>query len=177
MGWPKPVLVCIVRTALGVALSAVLSAIGMAVASALAVFFGVSGLSSLLTLLMVGAGIGAGLGAAAALFRIDSIPGWPLLLAVVAGMSLVGSAAGWAGFQIGDMITAYEESQCVGVCEYLFKPRTYIALGAAISTNLVALAFNAVYEARGGGWVKPRPRAWAAGSAVGSSGEAGHISQ
>ena len=177
MGWSKPVLSCIVRTALGIPLSAVLSVIGMAVASALAVFFGVSGLTNLLALSMVGAGTGAALGAGAAMFRVDTIPRWPLLLAIVAGLSLVGAGAGWAGFVIGDVITAYEEAMCLGACEYLFRPRTYIALGATIVTNLVSLAVNVVYEVRGGGWDKPRPRTWPAGSAVGSSGEAGRLSQ
>lgn len=177
MGWSKPVLVCIARTALGVPLSAVLSTIGMAVASALAVFFGVSGLANLLALSMVGAGIGAGLGAGAALFRVDTIPRWPVLLAIVAGLALVGAGAGWAGFVIGDVITAYEEAKCLGACEYLFRPRTYIALGATIVTNLVSLVVNAVYEARGGGWDKPRPRTWPAGSAVGSQGDASRLPQ
>ena len=175
MGWPKPVLSCIARAALGIPLAAVLSAIGMAVASALAVFFGVSGLSNILTLLMVGAGVGAGLGSGASMFRVDSIPSWPLLLAIGLGLSAIGTAGAWAGFQVGDKITAIEEANCVGVCEYLFKPRTYIALGATIAANFVALVFNIVYEFMAG--VGARPRMWSAGQAVGSSGETSRFSQ
>lgn len=175
MGWPKKLLVCIARTAFGLPLAAVLSAIGMAIASALAVFFGVSGLSSILTLLMVGAGVGAGIGSGAVLIRVDTIPSWFILLGVGLGLSAIGFAGAWAGFQIGDKITAIEEANCVGVCEYLFKPRTYIALGATIVTSGVVLVFNIGYEFRGGRWT--RPRGWSAGPAVGSSGEASRFSQ
>lgn len=147
-----------VRTAIGLPLAAVLSVIGMATASALSVFFGVAGLPTLLTLLMVGAGVGAGLGGGAALLRVDAIPPRPVLLAVGLGFCLVGVAGAWAGFQIGGQITAIQDANCVGVCGYLFKPRTYMALGAALLCNAAALAFNLAWEARAGGWLRPRLR-------------------
>lgn len=112
----------------------------MGVASALSVFFGVSGLGTLLALLMIGAGAGAGLGSAIILFRVDAIPGWPLLLAILLGLSLVGLAGAWGGFKIGGAVTAMEEARCVGVCEYLFKPRTYMALGAIAAAVVAASA-------------------------------------
>ena len=112
----------------------------MGVASALSVFFGVSGLGTLLALLMIGAGVGAGLGSAIILFRVDTMPNWLLLLAILLALSLVGLAGAWGGFKIGAAVTAIEEARCVGVCQYFFKPRTYMALGAIIAAVLVASA-------------------------------------
>lgn len=160
----------IARAAIGLPLAAVLSVIGMATASALSVFFGVAGLPTLLALLMLGAGIGAGLGAGAVLLRVDAIPSRPVLLAVGLGFCLVGFAGAWAGLQIGDKITAIQDANCVGVCGYLFKPRTYMALGAALLCNAAALALNLTWEARAGGWLRPRIRLDA--PAVGGPGEA-----
>ena len=159
-----------VRAAVGLPLAAVLSVIGMATASALSVFFGVAGLPTLLALLMVGAGVGAGLGGGATLLRVDAIPSRPALLAIGLGFCLVGFAGAWAGFQIGGQITAIQDANCVGVCGYLFKPRTYMALGAALLCNAAALAFNLAWEARAGGWRRPRFRLDT--PAVGGPGEA-----
>ena len=138
--WSRPVLVSLGRVAIATLMAAVLSVVGMGVASALSVFFGVSGLGTLLALLMIGAGAGAGLGSAIILFRVDAIPGWPLLLAILLGLSLVGLAGAWGGFKIGGAVTAMEEARCVGVCEYLFKPRTYMALGAIAAAVVAASA-------------------------------------
>ena len=118
----------------------------MALASALAVFFGVAALPKILVMLMVGAGIGAGIGAGLTMLRVDAIPPWPVLLAVGLGLSAVSAAGAWVGFLIGGHITAIEDARCVGVCPYLFKPRTYIALGAALVPNVIALLFNIGYE-------------------------------
>ena len=118
----------------------------MALASALAVFFGVAALPKILVMLMVGAGIGAGIGAGLTMLRVDAIPPWPVLLAVGLGLSAVSAGGAWVGFQIGGYISAIEDARCVGVCPYLFKPRTYIALGAALVPNVIALLFNIGYE-------------------------------
>ena len=135
-------------------MAAVLSVIGMAIASAMSVFFGVSGLPTLLLLLMIGAGVGAGIGGAAMLLRIDTIPSWPILLTIGLGFSLISFGGSWVGFQIGDVVTKIEDENCVGVCGYLFKPRTYMALGAVLSSSLLSLAFNIGYEV----WASDRHR-------------------
>ena len=170
MGWQIPGISVAARALVGFPLAAVLAAIGMAVASALAVFFGVSGLSSNLLLLMIGAGVGAGIGAGVTMLRVDSFPSWPVMLAVGLGLALLSTVAAWVGFQIGDYISAIEDERCVGVCGYFLKPRTYMALGAAIVPNLVALAFNIGYERKVGRWSWQRTPV--AGPAVDQSGNA-----
>ena len=150
MGWQKPWISVLARTLLGFPLAAVLGSIGMAVALALAVFFGVAGLLAQLAMLMIGAGVGAGIGAGLTMFRVDAIPPWPVWLAVGLGLAVVSTAAGWVGYQVGDHISAIEDANCVGVCGYLFKPRTYIAMGATLVPNVIALLFNIGYE--GGFW-------------------------
>ena len=146
MGPQKPWISVVARTLLGFPLAAVLAALGMALASALAVFFGVAALPNILTMLMVGAGVGAGIGAGIILLRVDSIPAWPILLGAGLALSAVSFGGAWVGFQIGGYISAIEDARCVGVCPYLFKPRTYIALGAALAPNIIALLFNIGYE-------------------------------
>ena len=146
MGSQKPWISVVARTLLGFPLAGVLAALGMALASALAVFFGVAALPNILAMLMIGAGVGAGIGAGLTMLRVDSIPPWPVLLAVGLGLSAVSAAGAWVGFQIGGYISAIEDARCVGVCPYLFKPRTYIALGAALVPNVIALLFNIGYE-------------------------------
>ena len=92
------------------------------------------------------------------MLRVDAIPSWSVLLAagvVLVALSVVG---GWVGFQIGDMISAIEDANCVGVCGYLFKPRTYIALGAALVPNCIALVFNIAYEGGFGRRAPFKPR-------------------
>ncbi len=167
MGWHKSGITVVVRTIVGLPLSAVLGVIGMAIASAMAVFFGVAALPTLLALLMVGAGVGAGIGAGVTMLRIDAVPSWPVLLAAGLILATVGVGGGWAGFQIGDRITAIEDMNCVGVCGYLFKPRTYIALGAMVASNCIALVFNVGYAGGFGRWAWPRLRV------AGTSGSAG----
>ena len=171
MEWTKPALVVFLRLVGGLPLAAVLASLGMAVASALSVFFGISGLSTLLIWLMIGAGVGGGLGAGVLMFRVDAIPPWPLLLVIALALSLVGAAGAWAGFELGGAITAYEDSQCLGVCEYLFRPKTYMALGATIAANLVALVVNVGYEIRAWDWAKPG--LLSAGAPVRASGDTG----
>ena len=169
MAWNKAGITVAARTLFGLPLAAVLGVIGMAIASAMSVFFGVSGLSTLLTLLMIGAGVGAGIGAGAMMLRIDAIPPWPTLLAVGLALAALSAGGGWVGFQVGDRISAIEDANCVGVCGYLFKPRTYIALGATLVSNCIALAFNIVYEGRSGRWASANPRT---PRAAGRAGEA-----
>lgn len=169
MVWQKSGISVLLRTVFGLPLAAVLGVVGMAVASAMSVFFGVSGLSTLLTLLMIGAGFGAGIGAGVMMLRIDAIPPWHILLAVGLVLAALSAGGGWVGFQIGDRISAIEDANCVGVCGYLFKPRTYIALGATLVPNCIALLFNIVYEGRYGRWASPNPRAQ---RAPGRTGEA-----
>ena len=152
MQWRSAGISVIVRCVAGLPLAAVLSVIGMAIASAMSVFFGVSALSTLLLLLMVGAGIGAGIGAGVTLLHVDSIPPWPVWLAIGIVLAAVSGLGAWVGLQVGETITAIEDANCVGVCGYLFKPRTYMALGATLVSNVVALAFNIGYEARFGLW-------------------------
>ena len=171
MEWTKPALVVFLRLVGGLPLAAVLASLGMAVASALSVFFGISGLSTLLIWLMIGAGIGGGLGAGVLMFRVDAIPSWPLLLVIALALPLIGAAGAWAGFGLGGAITAYQDSQCLGVCEYLFRPKTYMALGATIVANLVSLVFNVGYEIRAGDWAKPG--LLSAGAPVRASGDTG----
>ena len=158
MGWQKPWITITARTLVGLPLAAVLGVIGMAIASALSVFFGVAGLPNLLALLMIGAGVGAGIGAGLMMLRIDSVPSWPILLSVGLGLALASGLGAWAGFQAGDRISAIEDANCVGVCGYLFKPRTYIALGATLVANVIALAFNIGYEGMFGRWARAGQR-------------------
>lgn len=146
MGPQKPWVSVVARTLLGFPLAAVLGALGMALASALAVFFGVAALPKILIMLMAGAGVGAGIGAGLTMLRVDSIPPWPILLGAGLCLAAVSTGGAWVGFQIGGYISAIEDARCVGVCPYLFKPRTYIALGAALVPNIVALLFNIGYE-------------------------------
>lgn len=146
MGPQKPWISVVARTLLGFPLAAVLAALGMALASALAVFFGVAALPNILTMLMVGAGVGAGIGAGISTLRVDSIPAWPILLGAGLVLSAASFGGAWVGFQIGGYITAVEDARCVGVCPYLFKPRTYIALGATLVPNIMTLLFNIGYE-------------------------------
>ena len=156
-----------VRTLVGLPLAAVLGVIGMAIASAASVFFGVAALPTLLALLMVGAGVGAGIGAGATMLRVDDVPPWPILLAVGLLLAAASAGGGWAGLQIGDKITAIEEANCVGLCGYLFKPRTYVALGATVVSNCIALAFNVGCEGGFVRWDRSRTRASAAASGAG----------
>ena len=165
MVWQKSGMSVVLRTLFALPLAAVLSVIGMAIASAMSVFFGVSGLSTLLTLLMIGAGIGGGIGAGVMMLRIDAVPSWPALLAAGLALAALSAGGGWVGFQVGDRISAIEDANCVGVCGYLFKPRTYIALGATLVPNCIVLVFNIVYEGKYGRWASPNPRARAAGGA------------
>lgn len=148
MVWRKSGIAVALRTLFGFPLAAVLGVIGMAIASASSVFFGVSSLSTLLTLLMIGAGVGSGIGAGVMMLRIDAIPRWPTLLLAGLVLMAMSGIGGWVGFQVGDRISAIEDANCVGVCGYLFKPRTYIALGSTLVANVIALAFNIVYEGR-----------------------------
>lgn len=148
----------VVRTLVGLPLAAVLATIGMALASAMAVFFGVAGLSNILMMLMIGAGVGAGIGAGLTMLRIDTIPHWSVLLAVGLLLAAVSAVGSWAGFQVGEIISAIEDDRCVGVCGYLFKPRTYIALGATLVANALALAFNIVCAGGFGRWAWPRTK-------------------
>lgn len=138
-------------------MAGVLGVIGMAIASAVAVFFGISGLNALLTLLMFGAGIGAGIGAGVMMLRIDAIPHWTILLAVGLVLAVLSAGGSWAGFQVGDWISEIEDANCVGVCGYFLKPRTYIVLGAALVANCIALLFNIGYEGRFGRWASSKP--------------------
>lgn len=156
MGPQKPWISVVVRSLLGFPLAGVLAAIGMAIASALAVFFGVAALPKILMMLMVGAGVGAGIGAGVTLLRLDSIPPWPILLGAGLALSAASFVGAWAGFQIGGYITAIEDARCVGVCPYLFKPRTYIALGAALVPNIFTLLFNIGYEGMFGRFARAR---------------------
>ena len=105
------------------------------------------------------------------MLRVDAILSWPLLLVTALAMCLVGAAGAWAGFELGGAITAYQDSQCLGVCEYLFRPKTYMALGATIVANLVSLVFNVGYEIRAGDWAKPG--LLSAGAPVPASGDTG----
>ena len=77
---------------------------------------------------------------------------------VGAGLALSAASFGgaWVGFEIGGYITAIEDERCVGVCPYLFKPRTYIALGAALVPNIIALLFNIGYEGVFGRFARAR---------------------
>ncbi len=158
MEWRKSGISVVARLLFGLPLAAVLSVIGMAIASAMSVFFGVSGLPTLLALLTIGAGIGAGIGGAAMLFRVDAIPPWPFLILVVVTLSALSALGAWAGLTIGDRITTIQEMNCVGVCDYFFKPRTYMALGAIVVSNAVVLASNIAYETRVAGWAFARLR-------------------
>ena len=169
MIWQKSGMSVLLRTVFGLPLAAVLSVIGMAVASAMSVFFGVSSLSTLLTLLMLGAGIGAGIGAGVMMLRIDAVPRWPVLLVVGVVLAVLSAGGGWIGFQVGDRISAIEDANCVGVCGYLFKPRTYIALGATLVSNLIALVFNIGYEGGFGRWASNKPRVAGAASGAGEA--------
>ena len=56
----------------------------------------------------------------------------------------------------------------MGVCPYLFKPRTYIALGAALVPNIITVLFNVGYEGMFGRFARAarHPRA---GETLGSS--------
>ena len=155
MAWQVPGIWVIVRTVVGFPLAAVLGVVGMAIASALAVFFGVSGLSNNLALLMIGAGVGAGIGAGLTMLRVDSIPSWPILIAVGLVLALLSTGGAWVGFQIGGFISDIEDARCVGVCGYFFKPRTYIALGATLVPNVIAMIFNIAYESRIGRPTEP----------------------
>ncbi len=158
MFWRKSGIAVALRTLFGFPLAAVLGVVGMAIASASSVFFGVSSLPTLLTLLMIGAGVGAGIGAGVMMLRIDAIPTWPTLLLVSLAIMALSAGGGWLGFQVGDRISAIEDANCVGVCGYLFRPRTYIALGATLVANVIALVFNIVYEGRSNRWASPNPR-------------------
>ena len=170
MGPQKPWISVIARALLGFPLAGVLAAIGMAIASALAVFFGVAALPKILTMLMAGAGVGAGIGAGVTLLRLDSIPPWPILLAVGLVLSAASYGGAWAGFQIGGYISAIEDARCVGVCPYLFKPRTYIALGAALVPNIIALLFNIGYEGMFGRFARAQRHPQGAGAPEHSNG-------
>lgn len=158
MFWRKSGIAVALRTFFGLPLAAVLGVIGMAIASASSVFFGVSGLPTLLALLMIGTGVGAGIGAGVMMLRIDAVPPWPLLLLSGLVLMVLSAGGGWVGFQIGDQISAIEDAKCVGVCGYLFRPRTYIVLGATLAANVIALAFNIVYEGRSNRGTSTNPR-------------------
>ena len=171
MVWHKAGISVVLRTLFGLPLAAVLAVIGMAIASAMSVFFGVASLTNLLTLLMMGAGIGAGIGAGAMMLRVDAIPSWSVLLAAGVVLVALSVGGGWVGFQIGDMISAIEDANCVGVCGYLFKPRTYIALGAALVPNCISLVFNIAYE---GGFGRKAPFKPRVARSTGGSSEVQH---
>ena len=158
MFWQKSGISVAARTLFGFPLAAVLGVIGMAIASAMSVFFGVASLNTLLTLLMIGAGVGSGIGAGLMMLRIDAVPHWPVLLGVGLALAILSAIGGWVGFQIGDYVSAIEDANCVGVCGYLFKPRTYIALGSTVVSNCVALLFNIAYEGGFGRWASPKLR-------------------
>ncbi len=153
---------------MGFPLAGVLAAIGMAIAIPMAWFFEVEALPKILTMLMVGAGVGAGIGAGLTCLRIDSIPAWPILLGAGLALSAASFGGAWAGFQIGGYITAIEDERCVGVCPYLFKPRTYIALGAALVPNVITVLFNIGYEGMFGRFARAS-RVTQGGETLGSS--------
>ena len=159
----------IARLLIGLPLAVVLSVIGMATAWAMSVFFGVAALPTLLLLLMIGARIGASIGGQQC-SRVDSAPSWPVLLAFGCGFCLVSRAGAWAGFEIGEKITAIQGWNSGGLCGYLFKLRTYMALGATVVSNAIALALNVGHEVRAAGWAWSHHRT--GGAAVGTPGEA-----
>lgn len=157
----QPVLVLVGRIVLGVLLASLLSVIGIGIAWAMFVFFGAVSHATLLILFMSGAGIGAGLGSFVAWLRVDWVPPWPVVLALV--LADIGGA--WGGFQFG---ANQEVACCTGPA---ITPITYTALGATAAANAVALAMGVAHEIKARrGW--KRLSAADAGSAAGSSSEA-----
>lgn len=143
----QPVLVLAGRTVLGILLALVFSVVGIGIGWAMFVFFGAVSHATLLVLFMSGAGIGAGLGSYMAWLRVDRVPPWPVLLALISAMVLAGVAGAWGGFQIG---ANQEVECCVGPP---ITPITYTALGATAVANAAALVMGIAQEIKArGGW-------------------------
>lgn len=143
----QPVLVLAGRTVLGILLALVFSVVGIGIGWAMFVFFGAVSHATLLVLFMSGAGIGAGLGSYMAWLRVDRVPPWPVLLALISAMVLAGVAGAWGGFQIG---ANQEVECCVGPP---ITPITYTALGATAVANAAALVMGIAQEIKThGGW-------------------------
>ena len=135
------------------------------------VFFGAVSHSTLLTLLTVGAGVGAAMGSWSfgGWLKIDWVPPAVILLAKLMVLVLAGIVGAWGGYQFG---ASQEVECCVGPA---ITPITYTALGATAATNAAALVMGVADEIKvRGGWAKLRA---AAGSTLGSRGEAGRFSR
>ena len=143
----QPVLVLAGRIVLGILLATVFSVVGIGVGWAVFVFFGAVSHAALLALFMSGAGLGAGLGSYLAWLRVDRVPPWPVLLAMVLAMVLAGTGGAWGGFQFG---ANQEVECCVGPP---ITPITYTALGATAAANAAALVVGIAHEIKArGGW-------------------------
>ena len=136
MIWLGPGLVFLGRVVLGVLLAALLSAIGIVVAWGMFIFWG--GVSHVILFLMTGAGVGAGIGSFAAWLKIDRAPPLVVLAAVALVLILAGIGGAWGGFQFG---ATREVACCAGPA---IQPVTYMALGAIVVANGVALAVHMI---------------------------------
>ncbi|MFQ6029534.1 MAG: hypothetical protein ACE5Q6_18820 [Dehalococcoidia bacterium] len=160
--WVQPALIFAGRIVMGVLLSVVLSVIGVGIAWGAYVFSGAVSQVTLLVLFMIGAGTGAGVGSFLAWLRIDRLPRRSLLLVVVLVLAVAGIAGAWGGYEYG---SNQEVACCVGPS---ITPITYIALGATLGTNVLALAMGIAQDIKArGGWTKFRTGV--TGSAIGAS--------
>jgi len=135
MEWLQPVLVLSVRTLLGLLMGASLGLLGVGIGWGSYVFFGATSLDTLLILLMGGAAVGAAGGGFLAWLGIDyNTPIRLIAMAVLLLLAAIGGA--WGGFQYGSV----QEVPCCAKAD--ITPITYIVLGAALATNIIALVIG-----------------------------------
>ena len=135
MEWLQPVLVLSVRTLLGLLMGASLGLLGVGVGWGSYLFFGATSLDTLLILLMGGAAVGEAGGGFLAWLGIDY--NTPIRLIATAMLLLLAAIGGaWGGFQYGSV----QEVPCCAKAD--ITPITYIVLGSALATNLIALVMG-----------------------------------
>jgi len=130
------------RIAFGLVLATVLGVVGIGIAWSMFVFWGASSHNTLLLLFFSGAGIGASSGTFLAWFRVDRLPSLRVMTLMWILLSTIGGTGAWLGYQFG---SNQEVECCVGP---VLNPIAYMTLGTAISTNVVALLYALIREAK-----------------------------
>ncbi len=131
----QPVWILSARSLLGLLLAASFGLLGVGIGWASYVFFGATSRETLFILLLGGIVVGAAGGGFLGWLHLDY--NTPVRLIGTAALLLLAATGGaWGGFQYG----AIQEVPCCAKAD--ITPITYVLLGAAVATNIVALGLS-----------------------------------